>query len=196
MCIKCKNWRNNFYLGQHKFIHLTNDVLDIFPLGTYCEWGHSSSGNVSRRATHAESLDCSGCPLYDMCIKSERQINKRIQKNMNLEYFKAQVKHQLSTKENRAIYQQRKVDIETVFGNLKANLSFQRFSVRGMRKVKIETGLALLALNIRKLTHMVGSPLENDMKNGNASLKSRCIAIFLSFQRPFVPAPYHLLCNC
>jgi len=85
------------------------------------------------------SDDCSGCPLYDMCIKSEKQINKRIQKNMNLEYFKAQVQHQLSTKENRAIYQQRKVDIETVFGNLKANLSFRRFSVRGMRKVKIET---------------------------------------------------------
>lgn len=136
-----------------------------------------------------ESPDCSGCPLYDMCIKSDRQINKRIQKNMNLEYFKAQVKHQLSTKENRAIYQQRKVDIETVFGNLKANLSFRRFSVRGMRKIKIETGLALLALNIRKFTHMVWSPLENDMKNGDASLKSRCIAIFLSFQEQNLLAP-------
>src|SRR5699024_3928164 len=84
------------------------------------------------------SADCSGCPLYDMCIKSDKQINKRIQKNMHLEYFKAQVKHQLSTKENRAICQQRKVDIESVFGYLKANLSFRRFSVRGARKVKIE----------------------------------------------------------
>src|SRR5690625_2300120 len=101
------------------------------------------------------SDDCSGCPLYDMCIKSGKQINKRIQKIMNLEYFKAQVNHQLSTKENREIYQQRKVDIETVFGNLKANLSFRRFSVRGMRKVKIETGLALLALNLRKFTHIL-----------------------------------------
>lgn len=141
------------------------------------------------------SDDCSGCPLYDMCIKSEKQINKRIQKNMNLEYFKAQVNHQLSTKENREIYQQRKVDIETVFGNLKANLSFRRFSVRGMRKVKIETGLALLALNLRKFTHIVRTNMKIDMKNGDASLKSRCIAIFLSFQRLFVPAPYLFYLN-
>ena len=138
------------------------------------------------------SDDCSGCPLYDMCIKSEKQINKRIQKNMNLEYFKAQVNHQLSTKENREIYQQRKVDIETVFGNLKANLSFRRFSVRGMRKVKIETGLALLALNLRKFTHILRTNMKIDMKNGEASLKSRCLAIFLSFQRLYVPAPYFM----
>src|SRR5699024_7208163 len=100
---------------------------------------------------------------------------------MNLEYFKAQVKHQLSTKENRAIYQQRKVDIETVFGNLKANLSFRRFSVRGARKVKIETGLALLALNIRKFTHMVWKGLKTK-KNGDSSINRDESPFFLVFR--------------
>ncbi|SHL81636.1 transposase, partial [Lacicoccus alkaliphilus] len=69
-----------------------------------------------------------------------------------------QARRTLSMKENRMIYQQRKIDIETVFGNLKANLAFKRFSVRGARKVKIETGLALLALNLRKFRQIQGDP--------------------------------------
>jgi len=41
------------------------------------------------------SDDCSGCSLYDMCINRDKTINKQIQKNMNLEYFKAQVPNHL-----------------------------------------------------------------------------------------------------
>lgn len=114
-------------------------------------------GHIRRLKIYA-SADCAGCALYDQCIKSDRGINKRLQKNMNLEYFKAQARRTLSMKENRTIYQQRKIDIETVFGNLKANLAFKRFSVRGARKVKIETGLALLALNLRKFRQIQSDP--------------------------------------
>src|SRR5690625_483408 len=110
----------------------------------------------TRRLKIYASADCAGCALYDQCIKSDRGINKRIQKNMNLEYFKAQARRTLSMKENRMIYQQRKIDIETVFGNLKANLTFKRFSVRGARKVKIETGLSLLALILRTCRQIQG----------------------------------------
>ncbi|WP_148113849.1 transposase, partial [Candidatus Kurthia intestinigallinarum] len=42
------------------------------------------------------------------------------------------------------------IDVEPVFGFLKANLGFTRFSVRGKSKVKNEIGLALMATNLRK----------------------------------------------
>ncbi|WP_244593820.1 transposase, partial [Apilactobacillus micheneri] len=51
----------------------------------------------------------------------------------------------------RDIYAQRKIDVESVFGKLKASLRFNRFSVRGIEKVKKETGFTIMALNIRKL---------------------------------------------
>jgi transposase len=135
------------------------------------------------------SADCTGCPLHDICIKSDKQTTKRIQKNMNLDYFRAQVKKQLSVEGHRSIYQQRKVDVETVFGNLKANLAFRRFSLRGRRKVKIEIGLALLAGNLRKFNRMMRIALEADTKNGDSSALSGWIAIFLSVQRPLCPSP-------
>lgn len=135
------------------------------------------------------SADCSGCPLYEKCIQSDQQINKRIQKNMNLEYFKAQARRTLSMKENRTIYQQRKIDIETVFGNLKANLAFKRFSVRGARKVKIETGLALLALNLRKFRQIQADRLQKYGKSGDSSELIDESPLFLVFKGLYVPAP-------
>ena len=138
-----------------------------------------------------ESADCSGCPLFDRCIKSDQPTNKRIQKNMNLEYFKARVRTQLSDEENRDVYRQRKVDIETVFGNLKANLSFRRFSLRGARKVKIETGLALLALNLRKFTRWLTTSLKKDMKNGASSFNRDEAPFSFDSKGLYVPAPFN-----
>ncbi|MCC4722344.1 transposase [Salinicoccus sp. RF5] len=128
------------------------------------------------------SADCTGCPLHDICIKSDRQTTKRIQKNMNLDYFRVQVKKQLSIEGHRSIYQQRKVDVETDFGNLKANLAFKRFSLRGRRKVKIEIGLALLAANLRKFTQMMRTALKTDTKNGDSSAYRDESPFFLVFR--------------
>ena len=68
---------------------------------------------------------------------------------MNLEYFKAQANKSLSSPEGRR-YAQRKIDVETTFGNLKANLGFTRMSVRGKDAVRNELGIALMAVNLRK----------------------------------------------
>ncbi|PNY83172.1 transposase, partial [Staphylococcus agnetis] len=53
--------------------------------------------------------------------------------------------------EMNGIYKKRKIDVESAFGNLKANLGFKRLSVRTQTKVECEIGIALMALNIRKL---------------------------------------------
>lgn len=39
------------------------------------------------------------------------------------------------------LYAQRKTDVESVFGNLKGNLSFTRFLLRGLTKIQTEFGL-------------------------------------------------------
>ncbi|MCK1977662.1 transposase, partial [Jeotgalicoccus huakuii] len=97
-----------------------------------------------------ECEDCRDCPLMALCKSSTTDRPKQIQKNMNLEYFKAQVKQTLSSPEGRHRYAQRKIDVETTFGNLKANLGFTRMSVRGHDAVHNELGIALMAVNLRK----------------------------------------------
>ena len=48
-------------------------------------------------------------------------------------------------------------DVEPVFGFLKANLRFNRFTLRGKVKTKIEMGLALMAVNLRKYTQRMAA---------------------------------------
>src|SRR5699024_1905201 len=63
--------------------------------------------------------------------------------------------------ETGAIYGKRKIDVEPVFGFLKANLCFTRMSVRGKEKVENEIGFAFMAVNLRKYTAMKTSPALN-----------------------------------
>ena len=46
-------------------------------------------------------------------------------------------------------------DIEAIFGNIKQNMGFKRFMLRGMEKVETEFGLIAMAHNLKKLSLMV-----------------------------------------
>ncbi|EWB98151.1 hypothetical protein U219_01201 [Staphylococcus aureus M80329] len=84
-------------------------------------------------------------------MKPNSKSNKKIMKNYNWEYFKAQINQKLSEPETKKIYSHRKIYVEPVFGFMKAILGLTRMSVRGINKVKRELGFVLMALNIRKI---------------------------------------------
>ena len=88
---------------------------------------------------------------------------KRISVNENWEYFKSKQRELLSAPETGQIYAQRKIDVEPVFGKMKASLHFNRFSVRGFDKVTKEAGIVILALNIMKLV-TVGTNFKNQRR--------------------------------
>lgn len=99
-----------------------------------------------------ECEDCSGCPLRSSCTKAKEGKNRKVMVNEKWEQQKEYVKTKLSEEKTGSIYRKRKIDVEPVFGFLKANLRFTRFSVRGKSKVENEMGLALMAVNLRKFT--------------------------------------------
>ncbi len=71
-------------------------------------------------------------------------------KNYNWKYFKSQINPKLSEPETKAIYDQRKIDVEPVFGFMKVILYFTRISVRCINKVKRGLGFVLMALKYQK----------------------------------------------
>jgi len=97
-----------------------------------------------------ECEDCTGCPLRTFCTKAQEGKNRKLMVNEKWEQQKENVRNKLSEEKTGSIYRQRKTDVEPVFGFLKANLGFTRFSVRGNPKVHNEIGIALMAVNIRK----------------------------------------------
>ncbi|SFK69163.1 Transposase DDE domain-containing protein, partial [Marinilactibacillus piezotolerans] len=63
---------------------------------------------------------------------------------------KLNIREKLSSEEGTQFYGKRKIDVEPTFGQVKANLRFTRFSVRGKSNVENETNLIFMANNLRK----------------------------------------------
>lgn len=86
---------------------------------------------------------------------------KYITVNPQWEYFKSKARKSLS---NSDTYSRRKYDVETVFGNLKAYLGFKMFTVRGLEKAKRQIGIALMALNMKKIAERLSIFNNNSKK--------------------------------
>jgi len=99
-----------------------------------------------------ECENCSGCPFRSSCTKAKEGNHRKVMVNEKWEQQKEYVRAKLSEEKAGSIFRQRKIDVEPVFGFLKANLRFTRFSVRGKSKVENEMGIALMAVNLRKYT--------------------------------------------
>jgi len=107
------------------------------------------TGNLSEIRTY-EAKDCQGCSLASQCKRSE-QGNRTLKVNERLDYYKRQARQNLNTDKGLALRKRRGMEIESCFGDIKHNMGFRRFNLRGKRKVKAEIGLVSMAHNLRKI---------------------------------------------
>lgn len=98
---------------------------------------------------HYECANCQDCPLKSQCTKAKG--NRRIQVSFKLIEYRRQARENLTSEKGQALRRQRSVEVETVFGNIKHNMRFRRFHLRGLEKVNTEWGLVCIAHNMRKL---------------------------------------------
>lgn len=95
-----------------------------------------------------QAQNCEGCPLRAQCHKSKK--NRVIHVNEEYTRLRKKAEELLKTEEGIAKRKQRCCDVEPVFANIKVNHKFNRFMLKGIAKVEIETGLIALAHNLRK----------------------------------------------
>ena len=70
--------------------------------------------------------------------------------NERYQHLKAKECQALLSPEGRQIFAQRKIDVEPVFGQIKACLGYKRCNLIDKRQVRIEMGLVLMANNLLK----------------------------------------------
>lgn len=112
---------------------------------------HKRTGYISEVKLY-ECNNCSGCPLYQQCCKSTQGHNRKIEINEKLEYYKQQARENLHTDVGKVLKKQRSIEIESCFGDIKHNMGFRRFRLRGISKVKTEFTLVAMAHNLRKIS--------------------------------------------
>jgi hypothetical protein len=114
----------------------------------------SSRANASKkRSKTAEKLD-------ELIEDVEKQIADHLEKAIQTdeeedkkygEYLDEAMRAKMQKQESQKEYYQRQISVEPVFANLKFNLGFDRFRMRGLEKVKIEFGLMCIAHNLNRL---------------------------------------------
>jgi transposase len=95
-------------------------------------------------------------------ISEDRKITKQVP-----EFFRERLrmKKKMETKEGKKIYGKRKTIVEPVIGNIKENLGFRGFCLRGLEKVKIEVNLVSITHNLKKIWVIKGKMQREYNKN-------------------------------
>lgn len=133
-----------------------NEKTDTY----YCPMGQamnktgayqSLTKNGFRQEIHRyQATNCMGCPLRGSCHKAKG--NRVIERNHKLIRLKEKARHLLLSANGIAHRKRRCWDVEAVFGNIKQNMGFKRFMLRGIDKVTTEIGLIALAHNLKKFS--------------------------------------------
>ncbi|XJZ27977.1 transposase [Bacillota bacterium Lsc_1132] len=94
--------------------------------------------------------NCHGCPFQSSCAKGKD--TKSISVSMKNQKQRQVVRERLTSEEGEKKYRQRKIEAEPVFGQIKYNSHFQRFTLRGLSKTKttVEWGLICVAHKLKK----------------------------------------------
>ena len=127
-----------------EFICPNKQRLSFLYTGKY----KTANGYESERRYYG-CQNCQGCPLKSQCTQAKG--NRRIQVSFKLIEYRRQARENLTSETGKALRKKRSVEVETVFGNIKHNMHFRRFHLRGLEKVNTEWGLICIAHNMRKL---------------------------------------------
>ncbi|WP_228409440.1 transposase [Radiobacillus deserti] len=138
-----------------------------------------------------ECEECSGCPLKEKCTKAKG--NRRVYYNPAFEQLKKEARENLWCDKGARIYARRKVEVESVFGHIKGNRSFRRFSLRGIDKVRIEFGLVAMAHNFLKQAEWNRLFHSGNKLTPKKPRRKMNISVAFSFQRGLLRQPHPVI---
>lgn len=143
--------KKNVFHPQNLFYNAEQDFL-VCPMGQkmtniYTKKSKTTTDFLQHHSVY-QAINCEGCPLRGQCFKA--QGNRRIEINHSLQKLKTKARENLESELGRAIYSKRCIEPEPVFGNIKQNKGFKRFTLTKMTKVNIEFGLIAIAHNFSK----------------------------------------------
>jgi len=154
----------------HKKYFVYNPKKDVY----VCPNGKKLTFKRRKTATKGESPasiygcnDCHSCKYFSICTKSKSGREIRVYDNIELLY---EMRKKLETADGRSIYKRRQAIVEPVFANIKHNLKFREFLLRGLKRVKAEFTLIAIVHNIQKIARFLKKLLFSKLPRGELAL--------------------------
>ena len=146
-----KKQKENPFLPQNMFYNSKEDYY-VCPMGqkmTKVRIGKRTSSNgYESEVAYYQAQRCEGCPLRTLSHRSKG--DRKIEVNYRLNELKSQARKLLNSERGHYHRSKRPIEVEAVFGQLKSNNNFNRFTFRGLEKVEMEFLLMALGHNFRK----------------------------------------------
>ena len=136
-----------------------------------------SSNGYESEITYYQAQRCEGCPLRSLCHQSKG--NRRIEVNYRLNQLKSRARALLTSERGQYHRRKRPIEVEAVFGQLKSDNKFNRFTHRGKEKVEMEFLLMSIGHNFRKLLSNRKKTAQLEAKTNKNTLKSSQNTTFL-----------------
>lgn len=147
-----KKMKNNPFLPQNLFYNAEQGFY-VCPMGQRMEkigeGKRTSANGYESKVAYYQAKRCEGCPLRSACHKATG--NRRIEVNHRLNLLKQQAKENLTSEKGLEHRSNRPIEPEAVFGQLKSNSKFNRFTFTGLEKVELEFLLMAIGHNFRKM---------------------------------------------
>jgi transposase len=134
-------------LVKADFNYNAQDNTFTCPGGQILEMKRESEDGT--RTYQGEARACAKCPYQHRCCQS-RTGNARTISCDDKEPLRQQMNSKMEKEDSKAVYKERKVIVEPVFGQIK-NTGFRGFCVRGKEKAAGEFSLVCAVHNIKKI---------------------------------------------
>jgi len=108
---------------------------------------HSDKGERKWRQVIYRGVECGDCEVRELCTKQKARTIAREERRELLE----EMRGRLLSNEGKAKYKKRLFTVEPPSGNLKHNLGYRSFLLRGLEKVDAEFKLMCIGHNLKKM---------------------------------------------
>lgn len=166
-----RSQKNNPFLQQNLYYNGEENFY-ICPMGQKMAFVgkgmRKSTNGYCSQVSYYQAKRCEGCPMRGQCHKAKG--DRLIEVNHRLNELKAKARQRLTSETGLYHRSRRPVEVEAVFGQMKSNNRFNRFSMKGLEKVDIEFALMAIGHNLRKWSKKLlktTSPQPNDQPKCN-----------------------------
>jgi transposase len=177
-----RKMKNNPFLVQNLFYNKEQDFY-VCPMGQRMEnigiGKRTSSNGYESQISYYQAKRCEECPLRGQCHQAKG--NRRIEVNHRLNELKTKARELLISEKGLEHRSKRPIEVEAVFGHLKSNNKFNRFTFKGLEMVELEFLLMALGHNFRKmsakLTNCLNLVDKSQKANQNRDLNEKIYSI-------------------
>jgi len=139
--------KERFKYDQDKDVYICPEGKELQRVGDVPTTLVRKSGEIVRSFQY-QCHECSNCKVRSRCCGGKRD---RCITRYSDEVLREEMADRIRSKEGYELYKQRFKTAEPVFGNIKQNIGFREFNLRGMFKTRAEFILVAIAHNLMKI---------------------------------------------